>query len=99
MPVTLNFYLDDSGTRHPTRDPGKKAEHGYDWFALGGVLVRSDEEAAARELHRKFSEKWGMDAALHSSEIRSQNLNFDWLRGLDEIQAKAVLRGALRYDA
>ncbi|RWB24410.1 MAG: DUF3800 domain-containing protein [Mesorhizobium sp.] len=88
MPVTLNLYLDDSGTRHPTRDPGKKAEHGYDWFALGGVLVRSDEEAAARDLHRSFCEKWDVKAPLHSSEIRSQNLNFDWLRGLDEAEQK-----------
>jgi hypothetical protein len=84
MATTLNLYLDDSGTRHPTRDPGKKAEHGYDWFALGGVLVRSDDEAKARELHNEFCKKWNIDYPLHSSEIRSQNLNFDWIRGLDE---------------
>lgn len=84
MPVTLNFYLDDSGTRHPTRDPGKKADHGYDWFALGGILVRSDEEDAARELHHAFCARWDIAAPLHSSEIRSRNVNFEWLRGLQE---------------
>ncbi|MCD2175799.1 DUF3800 domain-containing protein [Rhizobium sp. C4] len=83
MPTTLNLYLDDSGTRHPTRDPGKRADHGYDWFALGGILVRSDEEEVARNDHRDFCKKWDVKAPLHSSEIRSQNRNFDWLRQLD----------------
>ena len=36
----INFYMDDSGTRHPDHDPGKRAKHGFDWFALGGVLVK-----------------------------------------------------------
>lgn len=88
MPVTLNLYLDDSGTRHPTRNPGKKAEHGYDWFAFGGALVRSDEEEVARELHRSFCERWPIEAPLHSSEIRSQNENFEWLRGLNDEEKK-----------
>jgi hypothetical protein len=82
MPKTLNLYLDDSGTRHPTRDQGKKAEHGYDWFALGGILICSDDEEVARDLHSKFCKKWKIKAPLHSSEIRSQNLNFEWLRGI-----------------
>jgi hypothetical protein len=41
----LNLYLDDSGTRHPSKKPGKKAAHGFDWFALGGVLVRNQPAA------------------------------------------------------
>lgn len=82
MPVTLNFYIDDSGTRHPTRNPGKRPAHGYDWFALGGVLVRSDDEEQARALHLDFCSRWNIADPLHSSEIRSQNLSFDWLRRL-----------------
>ncbi|KNY31206.1 hypothetical protein AKG12_25875 [Agrobacterium sp. SUL3] len=84
LPVTLNLYLDDSGTRHPTYKVGKKAAHGYDWFALGGILVRSDEEDNARKLHAQFCEKWEITAPLHSSEIRSQNENFDFLRGWEK---------------
>ena len=84
MPVTLNFYLDDSGTRHPTHKVGKAPKHGYDWFSLGGILVRRDEEELARELHKSFCEKWGVPAALHSSEIRSQNENFEWLRKISK---------------
>lgn len=84
MPITLNLYLDDSGTRHPTRNPGKRAEHGYDWFALGGILSRSDEEHISRGNHRTFCDSWKIEAPLHSSEIRSQNENFDWIRGLSQ---------------
>lgn len=85
----MNLYLDDSGTRHPTHKVGNAPAHGYDWFALGGVLVRSDEENKARDLHADFCKKWGIDSPLHSSEIRSQNENFSFLRGLsEEKQAK-----------
>lgn len=77
----LNLYLDDSGTRHPSRKPGKKAAHGYDWFSLGGVLVRDEDEDEARCLYTAFMAKWEVTAPLHSSEIRSQNEGFLWLRG------------------
>lgn len=79
LPI-LNLYLDDSGTRHPSKKQGKKAAHGYDWFALGGVLVREEDEDKARHLHAAFVEKWGVITPLHSSEIRSQNEGFLWLR-------------------
>jgi hypothetical protein len=75
----INFYIDDSGTRYPNRKPGKKAEHGYDWFALGGVLVKATDETKARDLHHTFCERWELDYPLHSSEIRSRNKRFDWL--------------------
>ena len=78
----LNLYLDDSGIRYPSKKPGKKPAHGYDWFALGGVLVRDEDEEEARRLHAAFMEKWEVATPLHSSEIRSQNEGFFWLRGL-----------------
>lgn len=83
LPI-LNLYLDDSGTRHPNQKQGKKAAHGHDWFAMGGILVREEDEDEARRLHAAFVGKWGVTAALHSSEIRSQNENFLWLRDKTE---------------
>lgn len=59
-------------------------KHGFDWFALGGILIRDEDEAVARELHSAFVEKWQIEAPLHSSEIRSQNEGFIWLRGKTE---------------
>jgi hypothetical protein len=50
----LNFYMDDSGIRYPNRERGKQAEHGYDWFSLGGILIRECEEGIARDAHESF---------------------------------------------
>lgn len=79
-PKRFHLYLDDSGTRHPTRNPGKKPAHGYDWFAMGGVLIDESKEEEARALHADFAAKWAIESPLHSSEIRSQNERFLWLR-------------------
>jgi hypothetical protein len=49
MGNVVNFYMDDSGTRHPDHDPGKRAKHNFDWFALGGILVKDSDEPEARE--------------------------------------------------
>lgn len=88
MVSVLNFYLDDSGVRYPNRKRGTEAEHGYDWFALGGILVSEGEEPTVREAHAAFCKAWDIDYPLHSSEIRSQNENFAWLRGLSDGEAK-----------
>jgi len=79
MSNVVNFYMDDSGTRHPDHDPGKRAVHAYDWFALGGILVRDSDEPEAQELHDAFRRKWGLTCPLHSVEIRARNEGFLWL--------------------
>jgi len=79
MPKVVNFYLDDSGTRHPDHNPGKRPAHGYDWFALGGVLVNQEQESEARRLHVEFLGKWKLACPLHSSEIRGKTGGFHWL--------------------
>lgn len=84
MPKVLNFYLDDSGTRHPDHDPGKRAAHGYDWFALGGILVKEEDEDTARKLHKQFCNKWNIGDPIHSVEIRGCTGNFLWLMELSK---------------
>lgn len=90
MVRVLSLYLDDSGTRHPTRKPGRQAGHGHDWFALGGILLVEEDEETARRVHSELLEKWPQinGAALHSSEIRSKNKRFEWLRGLSDRDAE-----------
>jgi hypothetical protein len=79
MDDVVNFYLDDSGTRHPDHKPGKRAAHGYDWFALGGVMVKDSDEPGAKELHSTFCRKWGITSPIHSVEVRSRTKEFLWL--------------------
>ena len=82
----LEFYIDDSGTRNPNHDPGNKPSHGHDYFALGGILIRGEDESIARELHSKFCANWEIDpkvTPLHSSEIRGKSGGFAWVGRLD----------------
>lgn len=87
--TVLNLYLDDSGTRHPSKKPGRMPAHGCDWFALGGILVQDEDENRARNLHAAFVAKWGFTVPLHSSEIRSRNEGLLWLRGKTEDERNA----------
>ncbi len=87
MVQVMHLYLDDSGTRNLNHKAGKVAAHGRDWFALGGVIIAQEEEAAARQMHADFMARWGLDAAtvfLHSFEIRNRTGDFTWLGGLTE---------------
>jgi hypothetical protein len=83
----FNFYIDDSGTRNPDRKPGK-SHFGGDWFALGGVVVASEHEGDARDLHGSFCEAWKIDYPLHSVKIRHRSDNFAWVGALDEREQK-----------
>jgi hypothetical protein len=79
MDDVVNFYMDDSGTRHPDHNPGKRAAHAFDWFALGGILVKGSDEPLVRELHSAFCRKWGITCPIHSVEVRARNRGFLWL--------------------
>lgn len=82
---TLRFYLDDSGTRYPDHKTNVPA-HGYDWFALGGILVKEEDEAEARRCHTDFCELWKINAPLHSHEIRSRRRAFAWIGTLEQAE-------------
>ena len=77
MVDVINFYMDDSGTRHPSKIDSYT--HGDRHFALGGVLIHDDDEKIARELYHEFCKNWGIDYPLHSYEIRNKKKNFSWL--------------------
>lgn len=75
--------LDDSGTRHPTRNPGRKPKHGYDWFSLGGILLAEEDEQEVRDKHFKFCQDWQIQAPLHSSEIRAKSSAFSFIGAME----------------
>jgi hypothetical protein len=81
----MHLYLDDSGTRHPDRNPGTTAAHKHDWFALGGVLIKSEDEYIARDHYARFMQNWELDPDidfLHSADIRNKTKRFTWLGAL-----------------
>lgn len=82
MVALLNLYLDDSGTRNPDRSPGQRPGHGHDWFGIGGIMLRDEDEDGFRAAHAELLAKWQITEPLHSSEIRSRSDHFRWLRGL-----------------
>ncbi|MGH9906054.1 MAG: DUF3800 domain-containing protein [Pyrinomonadaceae bacterium] len=83
MPKVLNFYLDDSGTRHPDHKPVRQ---GRDWFALGGILLWEGDEDELRRKHTEFCGRWRIASPLHSSEIRCGSKRFRWLAELSEAE-------------
>jgi len=78
MSARFNLYMDDSGTRHPDRQLENNGKP--NWFALGGVMVRREDEEVCRGQHGRFCEKWKIEKPLHSEEIRHRTKNFHWLR-------------------
>jgi hypothetical protein len=88
MHPTLNFYMDDSGTRAPNHQASQISIARPDFFAMGGILIADEDEAAARALHESFCFRWGIEYPLHSVEIRHSSQNFKWLqRGTHDYQA------------
>lgn len=84
MPNVINLYLDDSGTRHPDHKPGRLPKHGHDYFALGGVLIKQEQEKIAPDLYKKFCDKWEINYPLHSVDIRNPQKQFKWVGNLTE---------------
>lgn len=88
MVAAYNLYMDDSGTRHPDRQLNQTGKP--DWFALGGLLVRNEDEPSCREVLAQFCDGWSIAAPLHSEEIRHRSKNFRWLER-DEAQRHRFL--------
>lgn len=87
----LNFYIDDSGTRHPDR-LGASGSLKRDWFALGGVLVQESDEAECRLRYGHFCKSWGIDYPLHSADVRHHANRFRWLESADEKEVAKFMR-------
>jgi len=84
MTDVINFYVDDSGARHPGRPENQSWNKHCHWFALGGVLIHDSDEDNARTQIGAFRMGWPQlaDTALHSYEIRNKREGFHWLAKL-----------------
>jgi hypothetical protein len=86
---TLHLYLDDSGTRCPFKG-SKQRKDGMDWFALGGLLLKSEELDQLNAMHAELCAKHGIASPLHSNSIRGKRGDFAWM-GNEPERASAFL--------
>lgn len=78
-----HLYLDDSGSRMLNR-LAVDADAYPQWFALAGVLVREEDEAACKAAHDSFYQRWPqITGPLHLTDMHGQVEGFRWLRSLD----------------
>lgn len=84
MAEIINLYIDDSGTRHPDKKSCPLGSHQYDWFGLGGVMIKESDEQVARDRIFEFKALWPQigSSPLHSVEIRHKQANFKWLNSI-----------------
>lgn len=73
------LYVDDTGSRDLDKDPTLERRDGMNWFGLGGILVKAEEDQALYQAYRSFCETWEIDYPLHSSTIRGRRGKFGWL--------------------
>lgn len=85
----LQLYIDDSGSRFPNHRSDVARADGMDWFALGGVLIDSDDLRTAPDLFDAFKTSWGLDYPLHSTKVRGRRGEFRWLGRDADFQAGA----------
>jgi len=61
------------------KDPALERQDGMNWFGLGGILVKGEEDDAVYQSHKAFCKEWDIDYPLHSSTIRGRRKRFAWL--------------------
>lgn len=78
-PPNFHLYLDDSGSRMLNR-LSVDADARPQWFSLGGLLVREEDEATCKQAHDEFYSRWPqMTGPLHLTDMYSQSKKFAWL--------------------
>jgi hypothetical protein len=89
MVAVATLYVDDSGTRHPDHIPCETGA--VNWFGLGGVFLRDDDQAAVRQAHADFLRRWQQVVApLHSHEIRFDQSAFAFLGKDKKLRRKFI---------
>lgn len=87
MTKTCTFYMDETGNRHHD----KKADASRinkDWFAFGGVIVRSEDAENMKQSVRDFGSRWRLRTPAHITDMLAQKKGFAWLgtRSQEEVE-------------
>lgn len=80
----MHLYLDDTGSRHLDKDMANPNAHPR-WFALGGILVREEDESGCKIAYDALLAAWPqIKAPLHISDMRSERKGWKWLERLGD---------------
>jgi Protein of unknown function (DUF3800) len=89
----LHLYIDETGPRHPDRSAAL-SNHGFDWFAIGGILIRAEDEDRAKLRLTNFTQRWPqIKAPLHLTDMRSEKKKFAWLGKLSVLDRERFWSG------
>ena len=74
------LFIDESGSPKPN------LKDTTPYFALGGVLVKRNQEIVIEQAVAHFKQRWNinLDTPLHGNEIRSKKKRFAWLGKISE---------------
>lgn len=92
------LYFDDSGSRHPDKKPDK-ARIGRDWFALGGYMVRKEDDQLIRDRHAQIVERWGVRSPFHMTDMLSNQKGFSWLGRISAVECDRFWREYVSFLA
>lgn len=84
MSRPFTFYMDETGNRHPDKK-SDASRQGRDWFGLGGVLIRGEDNDAIRQAVADFSERWDLTGPAHLTDMMSEKKQFAWLGRKTEV--------------
>lgn len=79
-PDEIYLFIDDSGSRDPDHQPAEARDDRMDYFALGGILVRSEDVPELERRHAAFCARHRITYPLHSNKIRGGRGHFGWLK-------------------
>jgi hypothetical protein len=81
-----HLYVDDTGSRLLDKLAATANQHSR-WFALGGILVREEDEQQCRAMFDAFKAGWpDLSEPLHITDMRAMRKHFSWLDRLSPIE-------------
>jgi hypothetical protein len=70
--------MDETGNRHPDR-ASDESRRGRDWFGFGGVLIKGEDNDAARKLVTDFASTWSLKGPCHITDMMAERKRFAFL--------------------
>jgi hypothetical protein len=69
--------------RHPDKKPDL-SRAGRDWFGIGGVVIKGEDNNDVRTYISDFSAKWRLRKPIHMTDMLAEKKGFAWLGKLSQ---------------